>query len=77
MLSQMSPMTVRLTVSALLDQRNMSTAEFAEAASLTYNQALALRRGAYSRIDVETIERICNALGVQPGDLFVTSGEAE
>ena len=71
MLEVMSPKTVRLAVSALLDERGMSTAEFAKLASLSYNQALALRRGNQTRIDLETIERICNALGVLPGDLII------
>ena len=70
MLEPMSPMAVRLTVSPILDERGMSTAEFAEKAKLTYNQALNLRRGLVARIDLDTLGRICDALGVQPGDLF-------
>lgn len=80
MLSPMSPTTVRLAVSALLEQRHMSTAQFAEKAKLTYNQALSLRRGAYARIDLDTIGKICDALGVMPGDLFqveITPQESE
>ena len=69
----MNPMTVRLTVSELLDKRNMSTAEFAEKAGLTYNQALALRRNAYTRVDLNTIARVCDALDVEPGQLFISS----
>jgi putative transcriptional regulator len=62
--------TVRLRVPELLDERNMSTAEFAEKAGLTYNQALSIRRGVYTRIDLTTLARICEALGVEPGDVF-------
>lgn len=70
MLNTMSPLTVSLAVSEILDKQGMSTADFASKARLTYTQALALRRGAYGRIDLETIARICEALDVQPGDLF-------
>lgn len=73
MLSPMSPMTVRLAVSEILDRKQMSTATFAERAKITYNQALALRRNAYRRIDLDTIARVCEVLDVQPGDLFVTT----
>ncbi len=75
MLNSMSPMTVRLTVPELLKQKGMSTAEFAEKAKLTYNQALALKRGSYSRLDLVTLGRICEALGVQPGELFAAENQ--
>lgn len=70
MLSSMSPWTVRLTVSDILDKRGITTAEFADKAKLTYSQALAIRRSAYSRLDLETLGKICEALNVMPGDLF-------
>jgi len=66
----MTPLTVRLTVSKLLEQRKMSTAEFAEKAGLAYNTALAIRRGVHSRVDLDTIGRVCEALNVKPGELF-------
>jgi len=69
MLNAMSR-TVRLTVAELLDQKGWSTAKFAEKARLNYNQALSIRRGAYNRIDLDTIARICEALEVTPGELF-------
>jgi len=68
-------MTVRLTVPDILKQKGMTTAEFAEKAKLTYNQALAIRRGSYSRLDLNTLGRICDALGVQPGELFVAEDQ--
>jgi DNA-binding Xre family transcriptional regulator len=39
-------------------------------AKLTYNQALALQRGAYDRINLNTIARACEALEVQSGEIF-------
>jgi len=59
-----------LTVASLLDARGISTSDFAKLADLTYGQALAIRRGMYERIDLNTIGRICDALNVEPGDLF-------
>jgi DNA-binding Xre family transcriptional regulator len=66
-------MTVRLTVSDILDQRGISTSDFAGKAKLTYGQALAIRRGVYERIDLGTIARICDALSVEPGALFTSA----
>lgn len=71
MLSSMSPLAVRWAVSDLLDRRKMSTADFAEAASLSYQQALNLRRGTYERIDRGTLARVCEALKVTPGELLI------
>jgi DNA-binding Xre family transcriptional regulator len=76
MLGAMSPLTVRWTVADILDRRGMSTADFADKARLTYNQALTIRRGATSRVDLETIARICEALDVKPGDLFAVEDVA-
>ncbi|HLE03998.1 MAG TPA: helix-turn-helix transcriptional regulator [Anaerolineales bacterium] len=65
------PRTVRLTVAELLEKKGWSTAKFAEEAHLNYNQALNIRRGAYNRIDLDTIARICEALEIEPGELFI------
>lgn len=67
--------TVRLTVSEILDRKNMSTAEFAERTGFTYNTALAIRRGSISRINLETISIICDVLDVDPGDIIVKDRE--
>ena len=62
--------TIRLKIPELLDQKEMSTAEFAEKAELTYNQALAYRRGSYTQVSFDVLSRICEALQVEPGELF-------
>lgn len=72
MLPTMSPLTVRMTVSEILKRKGMTTAEFAEKANLSYNTALALRRGSSRRIDFKTLARVCEVLDVQPGILFTT-----
>ena len=45
--------------------------ELAMRTGLAYNTAHALFTGRSTRIDHETLDRLCAALGVQPGDLFV------
>lgn len=73
MLRTVTEKTVKWTVSEILDRRNMSTQEFADSAGISYNTALNLRRGGVTRIDFVTLQRICVALGVQPGDLMILS----
>ncbi|HEU5103311.1 MAG TPA: helix-turn-helix transcriptional regulator [Roseiflexaceae bacterium] len=46
-------------------------AALAARAGLAYNTAHALYTGRTTRIDHETLNRLCAALDVQPGDLFV------
>jgi len=61
---------VRLRVSELVDQRELSIQEFAERAGIAYGTALGLYRGATTRIDLETLAGVCHALSVSPGDIF-------
>lgn len=70
MLDTMATGTVRLRVPEILDERGITTAQFAQGAGITYNQALAIRRGVYTRIDLITLDRICEFLKMEPGDLF-------
>ena len=72
----MSPVTVRLTVASILDKRGLTTAQFADMAKITYPTALQLRRGFSRRVDMSTIERIVEALNIDPGELFVVEEEA-
>lgn len=61
---------IRIKVNELLKNRDMSTAEFAKQTGVAYNTALGLRRGVVTRIDLDVMARVCEVLGVQPGDLF-------
>jgi DNA-binding Xre family transcriptional regulator len=61
---------IRMTVGDILEHRGMKTQEFAERANISYNQALAFRRGMNARIDIASLEKICAALDVSPADLF-------
>ena len=45
--------------------------DLAERAGLAYNTAHALYTGRTTRIDYDTLDRLCATLDVQPGDLLV------
>lgn len=72
MLNSMSPQTIRVTVSEILRKKGMSTREFAARAGIAYNTALSWERGYPTRLDIPTITKICKALEVEPGELFVS-----
>jgi len=62
--------TIKMKVSEILDQKGISTAEFAEKTGFAYNTALSIRRGNFSRIGLDTLYKICEVLDVDPGDVF-------
>jgi putative transcriptional regulator len=45
--------------------------ELAERAGLAYNTAHSLFTGRTTRIDYDTLDRLCETLDVQPGELLV------
>jgi putative transcriptional regulator len=52
-------------------QRGISTQELSNRADIAYNTALNLVRGVSSRIDLDVLDRVCEVLGAEPGDLLV------
>jgi putative transcriptional regulator len=66
----MGKKVIHLRIGALLEQKGISTAELVDKTGVAYNTALGLRRGAIARIDLNVLARICEALDVQPGELF-------
>jgi putative transcriptional regulator len=57
---------------AIARRRGITTiTALAARTGLAYNTAHALYTGRATRIDHETLNRLCSALNVQPGDLFV------
>jgi DNA-binding Xre family transcriptional regulator len=66
----MARKTIHLRIGELLDKQGVSTAELVEKTGVAYNTALGLRRGAVARIDLDVLARICEALAVEPGELF-------
>lgn len=51
--------------------------ELAERTGLAYQTAHALFTGRTTRIDYETLDRLCATLEAQPGDLLVHVGPAD
>lgn len=50
--------------------KGKSVSQISVETGLRYNTVLALFRGQGRRIDLDTLDTLCRALGVQPGDLF-------
>ena len=50
--------------------------ELAERSGLAYNTAHALFTGRTTRIDYDTLNRLCETLDAQPGDLLVHVSDA-
>ena len=54
-----------------MNKNGITVKDLAEQAHIAYNTALALKRGSMTRIDFETIERLCGVFSCTPGDLIV------
>jgi DNA-binding Xre family transcriptional regulator len=63
---------VRLTLHQLLRKRGISAYALSRGAGLSYPSAYRLSRpaGTFGRLHAETLERLCEFLRVQPGDLL-------
>ena len=55
----------------VLEQSGMTRYEFAEKANLNYASVSDLVNEKYKRFGIETLEKICKALNVDVGDLFI------
>jgi DNA-binding Xre family transcriptional regulator len=59
-----------LHIKAVAGMQGKTVASLSEETSLTYNTVLQLFRGSVSRIDLRTLDALCLALKVQPGELL-------
>ena len=64
-------MPVRMRVGELAKQQGFTIKALAERAGVAYNTAHALCTSRATRIDLDTLDRICTALQVEPRDIFV------
>ncbi len=64
-------MPVSLRIGDLARQQKLTIKALAERASVAYNTAHALYTGRATRIDLDTLDRICAALQVAPSDVFI------
>jgi putative transcriptional regulator len=65
----MSP--IKLRISELMENQDMTVKDLAEKAHIAYNTALALKRGSMTRIDLETMDKLCELFKCEPGDLLI------
>ena len=63
---------VRLTLHHLMRKRGISAYALSRGTGLSYPSAYRLSRpaGVFGRLHADTLERLCDYLGVQPGDLL-------
>ncbi len=64
-------MPARLRIGELARKQGLTIKALAERAGVAYNTAHTLYTGRATRIDLDTLDRIGIALGVEPGDLIV------
>ena len=67
---------VRLRVGEILRKKRKTAYWLAVTAGFTTTRAYRLARpdGRFGRIDADSIEKLCRALRVSPGDLFAKGG---
>jgi len=64
-------MPVSIRIGELAKAQGLTIKALAERAGVAYNTAHSLYTGRATRIDLDTLDRMCAALEVQPGDLFI------
>lgn len=66
----MSDTMIENRLSRILRERRMSIAELARQTGVPYTSLFELYHGRAKRVDLKTLNSICKALGVQPGDIL-------
>jgi putative transcriptional regulator len=63
-------MTIKINLDEVLNERNMSSVDLANAIGITKANLSILKTGKAKAIRFSTLERICDVLDCQPGDLL-------
>ncbi|MBT1162333.1 MULTISPECIES: helix-turn-helix domain-containing protein [Bifidobacterium] len=63
-------MTIRVNLDVMLARRKMSVGEFAERIDITPANVAVLKNGRAKAIRFSTLDRICEVLDCQPGDVL-------
>ena len=63
-------MAIKWRVKKLAETRGMNISQLAEASGMAYSSAIDYWHGRARRIDLATLERLCEALGATPSDIF-------
>ena len=61
---------INVTLDVMLARRKMSVTELSERVGITMANLSILKNGKARAVRLETLERICEALQCQPGDLL-------
>ena len=64
-------MPIRMRIGELAREQGLTIKALAERAGVAYSTAHALYTSRATRIDLDTLDRICHALHAMPGDIFV------
>lgn len=62
---------IYLRIGEIVDARGWNIQRFADETHLSYPTAYGLYKGRINRIDLKTLDSICEALGIEPGEVFV------
>lgn len=69
---------IQMTVADVLARKGWTAYRLAKEAGLTVPVAYRLAGGKMERLDLGTLDAVCTALGVQPGELLVwTAGKGK
>ena len=73
----MTAMAIVVTLDVMLARRKMRSRELAERIGITEQNLSLLKSGKVKGVRFETLEKICEALDCQPGDLLVYEPDEE
>ena len=62
-------MAIRINIDVMLAKRKMSVTELSEKVGITMANISILKNGKAKAIRMDTLDKICRALGCQPGDI--------
>jgi putative transcriptional regulator len=63
-------MPIIISIDVMLAKRKMSVTELSERVGITMANISILKNGKAKAIKIETLEKICEALDCQPGDIL-------
>lgn len=64
-------MTIRINIDVMLAKRKMSMTELSVKIGITMSNISILKNGKAKAIRLTTLDKICEALNFQPGDILV------
>lgn len=68
---------IRIRLNELLEEKGRTAYWLAKQAGIRYATIWNLSKGDFDRLRAETLDRICEALDCQPGDLLVRVSETK